>query len=423
MQLVSYGLLAGCILLNWHKPRLGLQNFTLPILLLGFMVVFTWIQYLPLPGWIIQHISPFGFEHQHAAQASRFSISLDPAQTLITFYKCLSFWSLFLVALLLINSPKRLRLTMLSMLLAGALQALYGSIEVLSGIQQSLIFSYPVSNAATGSFVYSNHFANFLVLTTAMGLGHLIGTLKEKHSPDRREFLRSILNSMFNGKAIVRITIAMMVIALVLSRSRMGNSAFFLALGISGLAGLILFRRKTRSLTWLIVSMLVIDLLIVSSWFGLEKVKTRLVETNFAEEVRLNVWQSASDLLNLVPLFGVGGGSFYSVFPMFQDPESQYFYDHAHNDYLQFTIEYGILSTAVLATFIGLSLYQCSMAMWIRRDRTMVGAAFACQMALIGMLICMSSDFPLQSPANAAYFIVILAMAWIVRKLPRHTPP
>jgi putative inorganic carbon (HCO3(-)) transporter len=42
-------------------------------------------------------------------------------------------------------------------------------------------------------------------------------------------------------------------------------------------------------------------------------------------------------------------------------------------------------------------------------------------MAIFGMLIHMTVDFPLQAPANAAYFVVFLALAWIVNNIKAYT--
>jgi putative inorganic carbon (hco3(-)) transporter len=44
-----------------------------------------------------------------------------------------------------------------------------------------------------------------------------------------------------------------------------------------------------------------------------------------------------------------------------------------------------------------------------------VGAAFASTMAITALLVHSFADFNLQIPANAATFVVMLALAWICR--------
>lgn len=411
MQFGCYLLLAGCILRHWRNVDLWQANYRLPIFLLGIFVLWTFLQSISLPEILVRLLSPFSHHYFSLAEAPSFSISIDPAQTRIAFYKGLAYFSLFVASLTLINSARRVKQVMLCMFLAGVFQAIYGSIEVLSGWQHSLIFSLPVGKAASGSFVYKNHYANFLLLSAAMGIGYLISTMRDGLKMRGREQMRSILNAMFNGKVLVRVAVAMTVIGLVLSRSRMGNSAFFIALAVSGILGLLLFRQKSRGMVILLASMLIIDLLIVSSWFGLQEVGTRLMSTTLAEEVRLNVWQAASPLLSQVLFSGAGGGSFYTAFSLFQSGNIYAFYDHAHNDYLQFLIEYGVLATVIISALVIICLYQATKAMALRRHPIMCAAAFASQMAIVGTLIHMSTDFPLQSPANASYFVVALALS------------
>ena len=49
-----------------------------------------------------------------------------------------------------------------------------------------------------------------------------------------------------------------------------------------------------------------------------------------------------------------------------------------------------------------------------RQTPTAKGFAFGALVAIMGMAVHISVDFPLQAPANAALFIVILALAFRV---------
>jgi len=74
----------------------------------------------------------------------------------------------------------------------------------------------------------------------------------------------------------LRLYLVMMVIALVLTHSRMGNVAFFFSLLIAGIIGLLLSRRAPRSTVILLTSLIIIDMFIVGAWFGIDKVAQRL---------------------------------------------------------------------------------------------------------------------------------------------------
>ena len=300
---------------------------------------------------------------------------------------------------------------------SGAIQALYGTLEILSGTHYSLLFGLPVADVSTGSFVYKNHYANFLMLCLSAGIGLMVATLQSNQGGTRRDLMRSIISTLLGSKALIRISLAIMVIALVMSRSRMGNTAFFASMTIIGILALVMIKNRSRSLSILIISMFVIDVFIVGAWFGLDKVQERLEATSFAQEGRDEVVIDSLPMLQDFPLFGTGGGSFYSSFPSYKVANIQPFYDHAHNDYLQMSIEYGLPATLLLTLLVIWCFLKSVRAMRKRRPSIFKGTAFACCMAMLGMAIHMTVDFPLQAPANACYFVVFLALSLLINQL------
>jgi O-antigen ligase len=88
---------------------------------------------------------------------------------------------------------------------------------------------------------------------------------------------------------------------------------------------------------------------------------------------------------------------------------------HAHNDYLQFACEFGLVFATILGVAVLVSLWTAVRAQLKRRDRLMQGMGFAATMAIVALLIHSVVDFNLQIPANAALFVVMLALAWVSR--------
>lgn len=345
------------------------------------------------------------------------SLSFDVGQSDVMFFKSLAYCFLFFISLTLVNSAKRLRYILIVISAAGIFQAIYGALEVMSGIEYSLVFKQPVSHIATGSFIYKNHYANFLLLCLSAAIGYLIANLHIDANASRRERLRRLIKFWLSNKVLFRIGIIIMVIALVMSRSRMGNSAFFIAMTITATLGLIYFKPRQKSYITLFVSMLVIDILIVSSLFGLKQVQERLEQTNFAQESRDEVITDALPLIKNYGIIGTGGGTFYTVYPQVQSDSIQHFYDHAHNEYLQFSIEFGLVGAALLTALVLLCTKNALSAFRNRRHPLPRGTAFASIMAIIGMALHSSVDFPLQAPANTAIFIVLLALGTLSRDI------
>jgi O-antigen ligase len=219
---------------------------------------------------------------------------------------------------------------------------------------------------------------------------------------------------------VLRLALCVLVIALTTTHSRMGNGAFFASLLVAGLIGIALSRFATRNTVLLLASLVAIDLFIVGSWFGVEKLAKRIEETTVQDvQEREEPPKYALDLIKDYPVFGAGPGSFYLAFPPYRKETITAFFDHAHNDYVEFAAESGILGLAILGTFVLLSLGAALRAQWERRDPLMRGMSFACIMGVTAILIHSWVDFNLQIPANAALFMVLLALGWISLHLDR----
>lgn len=288
------------------------------------------------------------------------------------------------------------------LVLSGFAQAMYGGLSALA--------SEPGARAH-GSFINQNHFAGYLGMCLSIGLGMLIGSLTGEVSRSWKQFFRNTIEWILSPRMRLRLALAVMVIALVLTRSRMGNAAFFVSMLVTGGIGLLLSKRATRSMMVLIATLVVIDIFIVGAYFGVERVVERIqrteIETERPEAVRaLEVWKD-------FPVFGSGLGSFDRVFPRYSGPDLAVHYTHAHNDYIQFASETGIVGAALLGLLVFMSLLAALRAQIIRRDPLMRGISFGAMMAIIALAIHSAVDFNLQIPANALTLMLVLAFAWI----------
>ena len=218
-----------------------------------------------------------------------------------------------------------------------------------------------------------------------IGFGLLISQLQDTQKQSITLSAQRFFAVFLSDKAFIRLGLIIMVIALVLTRSRMGNVAFFIALTTGSLLLLLLYKNKPKSTYVLIASLFVIDTVIVSTWFGLEKVKQRLVETSLSNESRDDVVYAALEAIQHQPLLGLGGGSFYSSFQAYNNGKIQLFYDHAHNDYIQFVFEYGLIGTSILAVAVVAALLKSMQAFRNRRSRQMKGAGLGAFMAILGL--------------------------------------
>jgi O-antigen ligase len=119
------------------------------------------------------------------------------------------------------------------------------------------------------------------------------------------------------------------------------------------------------------------------------------------------------------PVLGRGLGAFALLFPEWEtrywkqertQTEARFFgfQDHAHNDYLEFLVDRGVLGLATFWLAVGLLLYD-GMRRQLGRDPLGLGASCGVA-ALAGIALV---DFPLHRPAELFLFWTLLAVLYL----------
>ncbi|WP_211183559.1 O-antigen ligase family protein [Pseudoalteromonas arctica] len=350
-----------------------------------------------------------------------FSVSIDVFQTKQMLLKSCFLLMLSWLIFNYCNGAERIKKLIYVVIYAGVFQALYASYLNLSPDIVSPLFGYKHTDRAIGTFTYSNFLANYLALCLCLGLGVLISELKRtnnSHQLTLKQTLRAWAEVSLSSKIILRISLIIIIVALILTRSRMGNSAFFIALIIVSLLAMFVYKQKPKAFKLLIVSFFIIDLIIIGAIFDVEKVKQRISETSLQSETRDEVVRDSIPLILNKPILGSGGGTFYTAFPTYQSEPYSGYYDNAHNDYVQFAVELGIPTTALLGLLVLYCLWLCINTMRTRKTALYQGIAFGCATAIVAMMLHSSVDYSLQAGANSMLFIVVLCLAILTNQLP-----
>lgn len=434
----------------WSSALL-VMGVALLVLLLGVLQLRVRMPRNPalVPGWIL-----FGvllLAQAWVAVQWAFGLSAHPGETVRYLALGLAYSFLFLLIISLFYTRRRVTLVLSVLVISGLFQAFYGAMMVLSGSEW--LFGVAKEHGrglVTGTFVNRNHLAGYLEMTLAAGIGLMLA-LRTGQPLD----WRNVLELLLGPKARLRLALIVMVIGLVMTHSRGGNVAFITALLLVGAVFVLRFPEHRWRNGLVLVSIIVIDVLVISHFFGLERLRERLSGTEIsvtlevagpapeaggapATEVRstgvdafLRVRPSGEDLRLVFdmndlrgPLFsytlplalertwiGYGAGSFETVFIARSGPGVGARIDHAHNDYLQFWTEYGLIGVLPLAVFVMGSLGCALRALFDRTSLYRSGVGFGMAMAIVAILIHSWSDFNLQIPANAATFIAICAIA------------
>lgn len=433
LELAAYGLVIAWLLL-WASGRLKapqvLAKAWPAFVLLGLWIAEQGVHVVPLPPSWVGVLSPEA-ARMHAlvdvlgTARETLTVSVDPYASKVSLLKTLAYAACFFLTLALLNSRARIVAFARVLVYVAVVHSIYAVLMHLSGAQQEF-FGTKINHAAqaSGTFVNRNHFAGYLEMMLALGIGLLIAGLSDRHADSWRRLVRNVIEWLLSPKMVLRLSLCVLVIALTTTHSRMGNTAFFASLLLAGAIGIALSRHATRSTVVLLASLVVIDLLIVGSWFGMEKLAARIEQTTQREIQQRE--EPAGHVLAVIgdyPVLGAGPGTFYVVFEGYRPESVRDYFDYAHNDYAQFAAESGLPGLGLLGLFVALSLACALRAHGRRRDPLMRGMSFACIMGVAAILIHSTADFNLQIPANAVYFVVLLALGWISLYHDRHHAP
>ncbi|HXG28138.1 MAG TPA: O-antigen ligase family protein [Nevskiales bacterium] len=399
------GILTFSALALWALLSLTGQSRVPRALWANHWVLLIWLLWL---GWVAGQLMPLPVP----GAATATTPSIAPEKTYQHLLESFTYFGLYLLVLLTATSRQRLRLLGMAIVVSGLIQALYGSLMVLSGLEYGFFEKKTAYlGNATGTFINRNHLAGYLEICAAVGVGLVVADLKTGGARNWKTWLRDITELAFSRKFLVRAFLVVMVIALVLTRSRMGNVAFFASLAVCGLL-YVLLRERRAFLKAVAVfgSFLVIDLVIVNQWFGLEKVVERIERTEATTEGRAYIFPVLMRAIETHWQAGSGLGTFSLAILPFRATMPKQHWDHAHNDYAQFLIEVGLPGALLLACLALVTTVHAFRVIASRRNRLRTGVALAALMALTALAVHSAVDFNLQIPANAATLVIVMAM-------------
>ena len=258
------------------KPTLRLSPRLASLVLFVGVFVLVQLQLLPLPATVLAQLSPAAADI-HATTQSATTLTLDPAATRAAALKTLTYGVLFALTLLLVDSRARLRSLGLALVFSGVFQAAYGALMTLSGLEYGFFVAKEHgAGAVTGTFVNANHLAGYLEMCLGVGVGLMLADMSTRPATNMRESLRRILSGLLGSQGRVRLFLVIMVIGIVLSKSRMGNVAFFSSLIFAGGLYAVLARRFSMGTLIFFISVVLIDILIIGNYFGIDRVAAEI---------------------------------------------------------------------------------------------------------------------------------------------------
>jgi O-antigen ligase len=338
------------------------------------------------------------------------SLSIAPYSTRLAIIQLCVYLVFFALALVVINSEKRIRRLVYLIIVFGAIMSFFGILQYLAS-SDGFIYGLreAVQASPYGPFVNSHHFAAFMEMTVALPLALLFGNATKK---DKRALLiiatlvmgMSILFTSSRGGLLSLLGVIGFVIVTNMLINRKNNSSEHRGMNFRKNAGL--FGGGIA-----IIVVIVGIALFLTDNSTIDRVANMQAGAQEITNGRVHFWNIALQIFKDYPIIGSGLGSFGTAFPFYDTWNGSFRLEYAHNDYLQTLSDTGIFGFLCIASFIYLLFKQSLRVIAEAESRFLKNASIGALAGCFGILIHSFFDFPLRTPSNAYFFLILAVLA------------
>ena len=364
------------------------------------------IQIIPFPSSLIKFLSLSSYDLFNSLYKSYqwMTISLNPLLTLKYFFSfILGFFLIFYVPHF-IKSKAELRYFWLGIIYIGIIHAIFGLLIYFFQINQISIYEKKFYlNSITGFFINRNNFSFFCVILFIMTIYFYNFSSKYFYAPKSKSIFNYLLSDLF----LIRLVLIIFAVTIILTKSRAGNLTFFISLFMM----FYLDYRTHKKWTFFsktILTVIIIDILFLSYYLGSEELIQRVAISSFeGERTRWEIFSYGLSKFYDFSLMGYSLGNFSSLFriDLFQGGQ---FYDHVHNDFIEYAGELGILG---LFLFCILFFFYSKQYLSNKKSlKTLTDIHHMIIVVIIAVLVHGNFDFALHIPSNILLIFLIFGM-------------
>jgi O-antigen ligase len=336
------------------------------------------------------------------------AISLIPSATEAAWLSLLPPLAVFLVVARL--DKDRLRALVLVFLGIAAAEALLGLIQYGNAL---------MGDSALGTYRNRNHLAGLLEMALPVGLALLAATVGHgeprylggrfgSRKPTFRQWLARFSVARINQTAALGAVSMAILLGLVFTRSRAGVTlAMF---GIVLCTVMFSYRLGGRNAYGLTGTFTAVGIGL-ASLVGLTPVWSRFAYSDPFEDARWTIFDATARAVGEFFPLGSGAGTFVDVLRRFHPASiSGVTINRAHNDYLEWLLEFGLIAGVLIAAWLLLYVRQWGRVWkrgeWSELRFVQAGAGVALLLMMLHTLV----DYNLRTPANAVFAAFMAAV-------------
>ncbi len=302
---------------------------------------------------------------------------------------------------------------MLVLIGIASAQVILGLMQFGGGKESGLYLGMTFTNfgSPVGTYTNRNHLAGLVEMVFPIALGLLVYYVGRPHRDTSRSWRSrlSFFGTVVGNKALIYGALAiLLLVGVVFTQSRAGIALTMLGVLLATLA----FSRKIGGDNVYGAAGTVVAIALgVGIVIGLAPVFDRFAKLDPVEDLRWTIFSATLSGIGAFFPVGSGPGTYADAFPAFQTVElGRWFINYAHNDYLQWLFENGLVAVFLFMMLFGLYLIQWggvwTRAPWSRFRFVQIGAGIGIFLMLLHELV----DYNLHMPANMVYFAFLLGI-------------
>lgn len=380
---------------------------------LALLVLWPLLQLVPLPFSLWQALPGRDLYAEGVAafgDAGMRPLSLAPRATESAWLTLLPPLAVLLVMVSLGETALR-RMVYLFIAIA-AVQAILALVQFGGGASTTFRTSLSDAGAAVGTYVHRNYLAGLLEMALPIALGLLasrLGRSRENLRYRSRGLVKRLTDALsqpsrVNQAMLIGAVCLAILLGIVFSRSRSGISLAMLGILLSALVyGLRLGGKRSTKLAILFS---VVGLALALQ-VGLAPVLERFSVEGTLRDARWGIFGTSIAAVPLFFPFGSGLGSFPEVYRRFQPDDIPLFVNHAHNDYIEYLFEGGLVAALVIVLFLVLYVRAWPRLLRLPRWGTLSYMQAGAGLGVLLLALHGLTDYNWHIPANAIYFALL----------------
>ncbi|MBI3756323.1 MAG: O-antigen ligase family protein [Deltaproteobacteria bacterium] len=393
------------------------------IIFFAAMILLIIFQILPLPGGLLDIISPSAGKAYKKfiddTDGVWRTISLYSDATKGELFKLLSYAAIFFVIINHYKTEAQANHIVRTIIYMGSFLAVFAVIQKVLW-NGKLFWFYPLKAGVHsdmtyiwGPYINHNHFAGYMEMAIPLGLGLLFYKASNIKTLPNISLSKKIASFANSGELAPMVLLALsaliMSAALFLSLSRGGIIGFTVSMLF--FIGITRTRRslKKKAGVFALSGIVIFFLVVMASW---SRIEYRFKGVGGEGINRPEIWTDTVGIVKDFPIFGTGLGTFKNIYPGYQTGHSGFLFEHAENDYIEILTDTGFAGFMIVTGMMCVFFYSGIKAWRLRRNLFVKSVAAGGLSSCAAIAAHSFTDFNLRIPANALLLTIIAAITY-----------